>query len=105
MGRRGQRTSEPRSSSPIDAPRPGSSAAGIRSSTTGSRSARGLRVQVLEQIVRGELDRLVPPLGGAVVAGDQAHAVHCPRAEQEASVLLIEPSGTVNTGDAGGPRT
>ena len=30
---------------------------------------------------------------------------HCPRAEQEASVLLIEPSGTVNTGDAGGPLT
>ena len=30
---------------------------------------------------------------------------HCPRAEEEASVLLIEPSGTVNTGDAGGPRT
>jgi mannose-6-phosphate isomerase-like protein (cupin superfamily) len=30
---------------------------------------------------------------------------HCPRAEQEASVLLIEPTGTVNTGDAGGPLT
>ena len=30
---------------------------------------------------------------------------HCPRADQEASVLLIEPSGTVNTGDAGGPLT
>ena len=30
---------------------------------------------------------------------------HCPRAEEEASILLIEPSGTVNTGDAGGPRT
>ena len=30
---------------------------------------------------------------------------HCPRAEEEASVLLIEPSGTVNTGDAGGPLT
>jgi hypothetical protein len=30
---------------------------------------------------------------------------HCPRAEDEASVLLIEPSGTVNTGDAGGPLT
>jgi mannose-6-phosphate isomerase-like protein (cupin superfamily) len=30
---------------------------------------------------------------------------HCPHAEEEASVLLIEPSGTVNTGDAGGPLT
>jgi mannose-6-phosphate isomerase-like protein (cupin superfamily) len=30
---------------------------------------------------------------------------HCPRADEEASVLLIEPSGTINTGDAGGPLT
>jgi mannose-6-phosphate isomerase-like protein (cupin superfamily) len=30
---------------------------------------------------------------------------HCPRADAEASVLLIEPAGTVNTGDAGGNRT
>ena len=30
---------------------------------------------------------------------------HCPRADEEASVLLIEPSGTPNTGDAGGPMT
>ena len=30
---------------------------------------------------------------------------HCPRAEEETSVMLIEPSGTLNTGDAGGPRT
>jgi mannose-6-phosphate isomerase-like protein (cupin superfamily) len=30
---------------------------------------------------------------------------HCPRADKEASVLLIEPAGTVNTGDAGGPLT
>jgi mannose-6-phosphate isomerase-like protein (cupin superfamily) len=30
---------------------------------------------------------------------------HCPRAEEEASVLLIEPSGTVNTGDTCGPLT
>jgi mannose-6-phosphate isomerase-like protein (cupin superfamily) len=25
---------------------------------------------------------------------------HCPRADEEAQVLLIEPAGTVNTGDA-----
>ena len=30
---------------------------------------------------------------------------HCPRAVEETSVLLIEPTGTVNTGDAGGSRT
>ena len=30
---------------------------------------------------------------------------HCPRADEEASVLLIELAGTVNTGDAGGPLT
>jgi mannose-6-phosphate isomerase-like protein (cupin superfamily) len=30
---------------------------------------------------------------------------HCPRAEEETHVLLIEPMGTPNTGDAGGGRT
>ncbi len=30
---------------------------------------------------------------------------HCPRADREAHVLLIEPRGTVNTGDAGGELT
>jgi mannose-6-phosphate isomerase-like protein (cupin superfamily) len=30
---------------------------------------------------------------------------HCPRADDEAHVLLIEPNDTVNTGDAGGPMT
>jgi len=30
---------------------------------------------------------------------------HCPKAEEEAHVLLIEPRGTVNTGDAGGELT
>ena len=30
---------------------------------------------------------------------------HCPRADQEAHVLLIEPRGTLNTGDAGGDMT
>ena len=30
---------------------------------------------------------------------------HCPKAEVETAVLLIEPAGTVNTGDAGGPMT
>jgi mannose-6-phosphate isomerase-like protein (cupin superfamily) len=30
---------------------------------------------------------------------------HCPKADEEAHVLLIEPRGTVNTGDAGGDLT
>jgi mannose-6-phosphate isomerase-like protein (cupin superfamily) len=30
---------------------------------------------------------------------------HCPVAEQECEVVLIEPAGTVNTGNAGGERT
>ena len=30
---------------------------------------------------------------------------HCPRADEEAHVLLIEPVGTPNTGDAGGELT
>ena len=30
---------------------------------------------------------------------------HCPRADEEVHVLLIEPAGTPNTGDAGGPLT
>ena len=32
-------------------------------------------------------------------------AEHCPKAEHEAHVLLIEPRGTANTGDAGGNPT
>ena len=30
---------------------------------------------------------------------------HCPSAEREVHVMLFEPAGTVNTGDAGGNRT
>ena len=30
---------------------------------------------------------------------------HCPKADEQAHVLLIEPRGTVNTGDAGGSLT
>jgi mannose-6-phosphate isomerase-like protein (cupin superfamily) len=30
---------------------------------------------------------------------------HCPKADEEAHVLLIEPRDTVNTGDAGGDMT
>jgi len=30
---------------------------------------------------------------------------HCPKADEETHVLLVEPRGTVNTGDAGGTLT
>lgn len=30
---------------------------------------------------------------------------HCPVAEEETAILLLEPAGTLNTGDAGGSRT
>lgn len=30
---------------------------------------------------------------------------HCPVADEETAVLLLEPAGTLNTGDAGGPRS
>lgn len=30
---------------------------------------------------------------------------HCPRADAEVEAILFEPTGTVNTGDAGGERT
>ena len=30
---------------------------------------------------------------------------HCPRADDEVKVLLLEPTGVVNTGDAGGDLT
>src|SRR5918992_6268159 len=30
---------------------------------------------------------------------------HCPRCDEETHILLIEPRGTPNTGDAGGERT
>ena len=30
---------------------------------------------------------------------------HCPKAEHEVSLMLFEPAGTLNTGDAGGAMT
>ncbi|WP_407547791.1 cupin domain-containing protein [Streptomyces sp. Pv4-95] len=32
-------------------------------------------------------------------------AEHCPVADEETAILLFEPVGTLNTGDAGGPMT
>ncbi|WP_182898656.1 cupin domain-containing protein [Microbispora sp. H10830] len=30
---------------------------------------------------------------------------HCPVAEEETAIMLVEPIGTLNTGDTGGPMT
>ena len=48
---------------------------------------------------------------GAIVLGPRETVMiprdvqHRPRAERETSILLIEPTGVVNTGEAGGPLT
>jgi mannose-6-phosphate isomerase-like protein (cupin superfamily) len=60
---------------------------------------------VLEGRVTIQLrDRDVEPREGELFIVPRG-VEYCPRADQEAHVLLIEPVGTQNTGDAGGPRT
>ena len=55
-----------------------------------------LTIQLRDRdVVLGEQDVFVVPRG----------VEHCPKAEDEVHALLIEPRGTVNTGDAGGPMT
>jgi len=48
--------------------------------------------------------------GDVVLAPNDVYVVprgveHCPRADEEVWAVLVEPQGTVNTGDAGGERT
>jgi mannose-6-phosphate isomerase-like protein (cupin superfamily) len=56
-----------------------------------------LRIQLRgnEDVVLGPGELFVVPKG----------IEHCPRADEETHVLLIEPAGTVNTGNAGGGFT
>jgi mannose-6-phosphate isomerase-like protein (cupin superfamily) len=60
-------------------------------------------------VLDGELTIDTPD--GAVVLGPRETVTiprgirHRPRAERETSILLIEPTGVVNTGAAGGPLT
>jgi mannose-6-phosphate isomerase-like protein (cupin superfamily) len=55
-----------------------------------------LTIQLRDRgIELGESEMFVVPRG----------VEHCPKADEEAHVLLIEPRGTVNTGDAGGDLT
>lgn len=48
-----------------------------------------------EDVVLGPNDVFVVPKG----------VEHCPKASEDAHVILFEPKGTVNTGDAGGEMT
>jgi len=55
-----------------------------------------LTIQLRDRdVVLGEGEMFVVPRG----------VEHCPKADEETHVLLIEPRGTVNTGDAGGALT
>ena len=54
-------------------------------------------VEALQQVVGGQFDRLVPPLGGPVHAGDEAGAVHPPEVAVDERVarlrLVVGPVG------------
>jgi mannose-6-phosphate isomerase-like protein (cupin superfamily) len=52
------------------------------------------------QLRDGDVD-----LGAGQLYVVPAGVEHCPRSDEGAEVLLIEPVGTVNTGDAGGELT
>jgi mannose-6-phosphate isomerase-like protein (cupin superfamily) len=55
-----------------------------------------LTIQMRDRnVVLGPRDLFVVPRG----------AEHCPRADTETAVLLLEPSNVINTGDAGGEFT
>ena len=55
-----------------------------------------LTIQLRDRdVVLGPQDVFVVPKG----------VEHCPRADGEVHAVLIEPTGTVNTGDVGGERT
>ncbi len=58
--------------------------------------AGSLTIQLRDgDVVLGPNDVYVVPRG----------VEHCPRADDEVWAVLVEPQGTVNTGDAGGERT
>src|SRR4051812_42220294 len=50
-------------------------------------------VEALEQVVGGELDRLVPPLGGPVHARDEPHAVDAAEVAVDERVARLRPVG------------
>jgi mannose-6-phosphate isomerase-like protein (cupin superfamily) len=60
-------------------------------------------------VLRGRLTIQLPDRGIELSEGEMfvvpRGVEHCPRADEEAHVLLIEPRGTVNTGNAEGELT
>ena len=54
-----------------------------------------IQIENQEDVVLGPNDIFVVPQG----------VRHCPKAKNEALVLLLEPASVVNTADAGGERT
>ncbi len=61
-------------------------------------------------VVDGSLTIRLPDDGDVTLGPGQLFVVprgveHCPVAAEEASLVLIEPTGVVNTGDAGGDLT
>jgi mannose-6-phosphate isomerase-like protein (cupin superfamily) len=54
-----------------------------------------IRLREADDVVLGPGELFVVPRG----------AEHCPVAEEETAILLLEPAGVLNTGDAGGPMT
>jgi mannose-6-phosphate isomerase-like protein (cupin superfamily) len=63
----------------------------------------------LFMVVSGELTLQLRD-GDVVVGPDEIYVVpagveHCPKAEVETVIVMVEKIGTVNTGDAGGDRT
>jgi mannose-6-phosphate isomerase-like protein (cupin superfamily) len=60
-------------------------------------------------VVSGELTLQLRD-GNVVLGPNDVYVVprgveHCPKADVETAILMVEPKGTVNTGDAGGERT
>ena len=60
-------------------------------------------------VIEGELTIQLRD-GDVVLGAGELYVVprgveHCPRAATMAKVMLLEPAGVVNTGDAGGPLT
>ncbi|MFJ8677423.1 cupin domain-containing protein [Streptomyces sp. NPDC093589] len=49
----------------------------------------------LDDVVLGPGELFVVPRG----------VEHCPKADEETAIMLLEPAGVLNTGDAGGPLT
>src|SRR6476646_9068155 len=80
----------------MPASRAGPPGSWVAVATRFSSPLRAPRVQILEELVRSKLDLLVAPLGGSVVAGDQAHPVQPPEVavhERVARLRLV--SGAV----------